>query len=146
MLQPLLSGAASRLLAATLLATFPNTWIIEPNHQDSIDASPTTIARAIAYIDNNADLDITVVDIARAASVTVRAVQLAFRRHLDMTPMAYLRRVRLDRAHEQLHSASRSDGATITTIAARWGFADPSRFAALYRHTYGRPPSRTLQE
>jgi len=31
-----------------------------------------------------------------AAHVTVRAVQLAFRRHLDTTPMAYLRRVRLE--------------------------------------------------
>ncbi len=34
MAQPLLSGAASRLLAATLLTTFPNSWITEPQHHD----------------------------------------------------------------------------------------------------------------
>jgi AraC-like DNA-binding protein len=145
MTQPLLYGAATRLLAAALLATFTNTWTTEHHHQDRTDAGPTTLSRAIGFIETNADLDITLVDIARAAYVTVRAVQLAFRRGLDTTPMAYLRRVRLDRAHEQLRDATRGDGTTITEIAARWGFPDPSRFTALYRATYSQPPSQTLR-
>jgi transcriptional regulator GlxA family with amidase domain len=135
-----------RLLAATLLSTFPNTWITEPHHQDSTDANPTTISRAVAFIETNADLDITMVDIARAAYVTVRAVQLAFRRHLDTTPMAYLRHTRLDRAHNSSRPRNPTDGITVTTIGARWGFADPSRFASLYRRTYGQPPSQTLRD
>jgi transcriptional regulator GlxA family with amidase domain len=85
------------------------------------------------------------VDIARAAYVTVRAVQLAFRRHLDTTPTAYLRQVRLERAHQQLRDLSPDDGATVIEIAARWGFADPSHFRGLYRRTYGQPPSHTLR-
>jgi AraC-like DNA-binding protein len=145
MAQPLLSGATSRLLAATLLTTFPNSWITEPQHHDRTDATPTTLTRAIDFIQANANLDISVVDIARASHVTIRAVQLAFRRHLNTTPMTYLRRVRLQSAHEQLRAAHPSDGTTITDIAARWGFADPSRFAALYRRTYGRLPSDTLR-
>ncbi|MFI6180577.1 hypothetical protein ACIA8R_33925 [Nonomuraea sp. NPDC051191] len=44
--------------------------------------------RAIAYLEAQPDQDITVADIAAAAHVTVRAVQLAFRRHLDTTPLA----------------------------------------------------------
>jgi AraC-like DNA-binding protein len=146
MAQPLLSGATTRLLAAALLSTFPNTWNPEPHHQDRIDATPTTLSRAITFIETNADIDIAVVDIARAAHVTVRAVQLAFRRHLDTTPLAYLRRVRLDRAHEDLRTATRDSGITITQIAARWGFADPSRFTALYRATFGQPPSHRLRD
>jgi AraC-like DNA-binding protein len=145
MAQPLLSGAAIRLLAAALLTAFPNTWTTEPHHQDRIDATPTSLTRAMAFIEANADIDISLVDIARAAYVTVRAVQLAFRRGLDTTPLAYLRRVRLDRAHEQLQAANPGDGTTITEIAARWGFADPSRFAALYRNTFGELPSQTLR-
>jgi AraC-like DNA-binding protein len=145
MVQPLLTGAAARLLAATLLSAFPNTWTREPRHLDRTDGTPTTLSRAIAFIETSSDIDITVVDIARAARVTVRAVQLAFRRHLDTTPMAYVRRVRLQRVHEQLHAATPGDGATVTTIAARWGFADLSRFASLYRRTYGQPPSNTLR-
>ncbi|WP_230466474.1 helix-turn-helix domain-containing protein [[Actinomadura] parvosata] len=145
MARPLLAGAATRLLAAHLLATFPTAWLSEPHHQDRVDATQTTLARAMAFIDANADLDITALDIARAAHVTVRAVQLAFRRHVRTTPMAYLRRVRLERAHEQLCAATWGDGTTVTAVAARWGFFHPGHFAAVYQQTYGRPPSRTLR-
>lgn len=145
MSQPLLAGAATRLLAATLLATFPNTWTLPPSRDDHTDATTSTVARAMAFIDNNADLDIGVVDIARAAYASVRAVQLGFRRHVGTTPMAYLRRVRLERIHEELRAASPGDGTTVSQVAARWGFADPSRFTALYRRTYGQPPSQTLR-
>jgi AraC-like DNA-binding protein len=146
MTQPILAGATTRLLAAALVNTFPNTWrASEPDHQDRVDATPTALARAIAFMDANADLDITAADIARAAHVTVRAVQLAFRRHLDTTPMAYLRRVRLERAHEQLRGANPGDGTTVTAVAARWGYASLSQFTSRYRLTYGQPPSHTLR-
>jgi AraC-like DNA-binding protein len=146
MTQPLLVSAATNLLAAALLTTFPNTWTSETHHQDRVDATATTLTRAVAFIEDNADLDIGLVDIARAAYVTVRAVQLAFRRNLDTSPMAYLRRVRLERAHEQLRAGHPHDGTIISHVAARWGFADPSRFTALYRHTYGQLPSHTLRQ
>jgi AraC-like DNA-binding protein len=146
MAEPLLSGTTARLLSATLLATFPNSWTTAAPDRNRITSGTTTaLSRAIAFIEANPDLDISVADIARAASVTVRAVQVAFRRHRDTTPTAYLRRVRLDGVHEALRDATPGDGTTITEIAARWGFADPSRFSALYRRTYGQPPSHTLR-
>jgi AraC-like DNA-binding protein len=80
-----------------------------------------------------------------AAHVTPRGLQLAFRRHLDTTPMAYLRRVRLDHAREDLRAAIAGDGHTVTTIAARWGFT-PSHFTQHYRAAYGELPSHTLRE
>jgi AraC-like DNA-binding protein len=143
--EPLLCSAATRLLAATALSTFPNNWVTGPHRQDRQDATPATLARAVAFIDTNADRDITIADIARAAYVTVRAIQLAFRRHMNTTPMAYLRHVRLEGAHKQLSALSPNDGATVTEIAARWGFAEPSHFGALYRRAYGQPPSQTLR-
>ncbi|GAB1645697.1 helix-turn-helix transcriptional regulator [Krasilnikovia sp. MM14-A1259] len=142
---PLLVGPFTRLLAAALLTAFPNTCLAEPHHHDRTDATPAALTRAVAYIDANADLDITAVDIARAAHVSVRAVQLAFRRHLDTTPTSYLRRVRLERAHQQLLDLKPGDGITVAEIAARWGYADRSRFAAAYRTAFGRSPGRTLR-
>jgi AraC-like DNA-binding protein len=58
--------------------------------------------------------------------------------------MAYLRRVRLDYARRDLDRASRDQGATVTSVAYRWGFASPSRFAEQYRAAYGELPSTTL--
>jgi AraC-like DNA-binding protein len=141
----LVIGSAGRLLAATALATFPNTSVLDERPVDRTDATPETVRRALAFIESNADLEIGVDDIAQAACVTVRAVQLAFRRHLDTTPMAQLRRVRLDRAHEDLRNAAAHDGTTVTQVAARWGFPSPSRFSTLYRAEYGQLPSQTLR-
>ncbi|WP_344652381.1 helix-turn-helix transcriptional regulator [Cryptosporangium japonicum] len=142
---PLLLGSAARLLAATAVTVFPNTLVPETTPADRLDAHPATLRRAVAYLEANPDLDLAVADIARAACVTPRAVQLAFRRHLSTTPMAYLRRVRLDHAHRALLAANPRD-TTVGAIAARYGFADHSRFAAIYRQTYGVLPSSSLHD
>jgi AraC-like DNA-binding protein len=141
---PLLIGPAARLLAATVLTIFANTAVAEPAAADSLDAHPATLRRATDFIDSHPDLDISLADIARAACVTPRAVQLAFRRHLGTTPTAYLRQVRLAQAHRQLRDATPGDGVTVTAVAARWGFT-PSRFTERYRAAYGVLPSQTLR-
>jgi AraC-like DNA-binding protein len=53
-------------------------------------------------------------------------------------------RVRLDHAHRDLLAASPAS-TTVTAIAARWGFASPSRFSDFYRRAYGRLPGHTLR-
>lgn len=142
--QSLVVGPAARMLAATVLSTFPNNATTAPEQQDRHDANPDTLRRAVAFIDANPDLDLTVADIARAAYVTPRAVQLAFRRQLDTTPLAYLRQVRLQHVHQQLRDATPGDGTTVTRTAIDWGFANPGRFAEHYQAAYGELPSHTL--
>lgn len=143
--ESLVVSTASQYLAASVLHTFPNTAATDPTGEDHRDAHSDALHRAVAFIDNHADTAVTVGDIAAAAHVTIRALQYAFRRHLGTTPMGYLRRVRLDAAHQALHTADPTTGETVTRIAARWGFAHPGRFAATYRRTYGQSPSTTLQ-
>jgi AraC-like DNA-binding protein len=141
----LLQSSALDMLAAAALTVFPNTAMTAAQLPGPGNVAPAAVRRAVAFIDEHADRDISAADIAAAAHVTLRAVQLAFRRYLDTTPSAYLRRVRLDHAHQQLCAADPGDGLTVTEIAARWGFASPSRFAARYRDAYGVPPSHTLR-
>lgn len=141
--EPLVLGNAARLLAAAALATFPNNALTDPAITDRRDASEATARRASAFIDEHAHDDICVADIAAFVHVSVRAVQLAFRRHLGTTPMAYLRRVRLDQAHRQLLTADPARD-TVAAVAYRWGFASPGRFAAYYREAYGVLPGQTL--
>ncbi|WP_218951941.1 helix-turn-helix transcriptional regulator [Amycolatopsis anabasis] len=142
--EPLVAGTAGQLLAAAVLSSFPSNALTAPTVEDRHDAHPRTLGRAIAFIEDNAHRDISVADIAAASHVTVRALQLAFRRHHGSTPTGYLRQVRLHRAHRELLATDPATGATVTQIAARWGFFHPGRFAQYYRTTYGRPPSRTL--
>ncbi|HEX2283714.1 MAG TPA: helix-turn-helix transcriptional regulator [Mycobacterium sp.] len=102
------------------------------------------LERAIAFIRDNAHRDITLSDIAAAVDVTPRSVQYTFRRYLGTTPLEYLRRVRLDRAHRELEAADPAVE-TVTAIAGRWGFSHAGRFSSVYKKTFGRPPSRTLR-
>jgi AraC-like DNA-binding protein len=143
---PLVIGSTNRMLAGLLLATFPNTATESaPAGHDHDAHAAGTIQRAIGFIESNADLDIGIGEIAAASGVSRRAVQLAFRRHLDSTPTAYLRRVRLDEAHRELSAADPAGDLTVTEVAYRWGFSSPSRFAERYRVAFGCSPSETLR-
>ncbi|GAB3845058.1 hypothetical protein GCM10029963_22830 [Micromonospora andamanensis] len=141
--EPLVIANAARMLAASALAVFPNTTAGWPSATDRRAATTATLRRATAFIEEYADRDIGAADIAAAAQVSLRTLQLAFRRHLDTTPMAHLRRVRLDRAHRDLMQADPRQE-TVSSIASRWGFLSHSRFTARYHAAYGFPPSRTL--
>jgi transcriptional regulator GlxA family with amidase domain len=141
------SGGASRdrvIGPRATLATVQDHPPADPIAKDRIDSSSGTLRRAVAFIDERADQCLTVADIAAASFVTSRAIQSAFRRHLDMTPMEYLRQVRLDRAHQEL-VAGDPERESVTAVAYRWGFASASRFTAYYRRAYGVLPSHTLR-
>jgi len=152
-LSPFVVGESSRFLAAMSLTTFPNTTFpntrppgaeaSQPVAQD-LPLTAETVREAVAFIEGNAADDLSLADIAEAAGVTARAIQLGFRRHLDTTPMAYLRTVRLARIHDELVVAVPGDGVTVTEVASRWGFSGSSRFVAHYREVYGVVPSDTL--
>jgi AraC-like DNA-binding protein len=144
----LLIGSANRLLATLLLETFPNSVrrASSAERRDRRDAhGPGSLRRAVSFIERNAGGDIGIADIARAASVTPRAVEFAFRRHLGTTPTAYLRQVRLDHAHRELLGAVDGDRLTVSEVAYRWGFSSPSRFSEYYRRAFGKSPRETLR-
>lgn len=141
---PLLAATGADYLAATVLATMSTTAVTDAAAADRRDAHPETVRRAVAYLESHLHEDVTITQVAAAAFVTPRALQLAFRRHLGTTPLRYLRRLRLAGAHEDLRAAVAGDGQTVATIAYRWGFAHPGRFAIAYREHYGRPPSEVL--
>jgi transcriptional regulator GlxA family with amidase domain len=111
---------------------------------DSGGDVPRILRQAVTFIHENADADIGLDDIAAVGNVTPRSVQYAFRRHLGTTPLEYLRRVRLDRAHRDLQAADPATD-TVTAIAGRWGFAHAGRFSLAYKATFGTAPSATLR-
>lgn len=102
------------------------------------------VRTAQAFIEANAARPLTVADIAKATGVGVRGLQQGFQKAMDMSPMRYLREVRLRHAHRELRGAD----PTVTTVgdvAARWGFRHQGRFAADYRERYGCQPADTLR-
>ena len=128
-----------RTLIAALLGAQPH------NYSDALLVAgapmrPRTLRRALAYIESNYELPITVTDVATAAGSSVRRLQEAFQDHLGDSPMGYLRNYRLDVAHRAL-----GDGdCSVTEVAHRCGFTHLGRFSASYRERFGELPSHTL--
>ena len=144
MASPLIRGQTQRLLAASVLATFPNTAVAALTESRVGVVEPPALRRAVAFIDAHAGEDIGMAQIAKAAGISPRGLQRAFRQYRDTAPMQYLHRVRLEHAHRQLLAADPSRGDTVSAIAARWGFAHAGRFSAVYHAAYGVLPSHTL--
>jgi transcriptional regulator GlxA family with amidase domain len=105
-------------------------------------AAPANVRRAEEFMCANTREPLTIQAIATAAGCSVRALQLAFRSFRGTTPMAALQRIRLDEARTEMMRADRAQ--SLARIAAEHGFSNPSRFAQLFRRTYGAYPSEIV--
>lgn len=104
-------------------------------------AIPKYVKRAIEFMIANVSQPITIKEIAQASNVSKRTLQLGFSSFHGMTPLLYLRRIRLQGAHEEL---SRGE-ATVADIARRWGFTHAGHFTTYYREAFGETPSDTAR-
>lgn len=138
----LLLAEFERHALLTTLATFSTTMGEALARSPQRSGAPLTVRRALSFIEENAHLPITVDDVARAAFISTRGLQYAFRRALDITPTDALRRARLDGARRDIEAGA---AASVRTIARRWGFSHPSRFIAAYRAAYGVAPSASIE-
>lgn len=135
---PLLLAELERHALTMTLSAFPTTFSDSLRRPAQRAGAPAVVRRALAFIDENAHLAITIDDVAAAAFISTRGLQYAFRRALDITPADALRRARLDGARRDL----RSGGArSVGEVARRWGFSNSSRFTSAYRDAFGAPPS-----
>ena len=101
---------------------------------------PATVRRAEEFMRSKAQKPLTVEDIASAAGCSTRALQAAFRCFRGISPMAALRRIRLELAHQDI---MRSNGScSVSEIATRYGFSNPGRFSNQYWRVFGEYPSR----
>ncbi|MGV9779600.1 AraC family transcriptional regulator [Streptosporangium sp. NPDC003464] len=141
--QPLAIAHLENAMLTSLLTMQPSNYH-ERLNAPRAPAVPKVVRRAMEFIDGHAHQPLTTDDVARAVAVSGRSLQEGFRRHLGLTPMTYLRDVRLGRVHEELVVGDPAR-CTVTGVAARWGFLHQGRFAAAYRTRYGQAPSQTLR-
>jgi AraC-like DNA-binding protein len=82
-------------------------------------------------------------EIAAAVAVSVRSLEAGFREWKQETPVAFMRRLRLAAAREQLsHPGART---TVTDVALSSGFLHLSRFAQYYLAAFNEHPGETLR-
>ena len=142
MANPLFVSQFEQFIMTNLLFGQPS------NYRALLEAStkliaPRDVKRVIDYIEAHADLPLTVADLVAVAGVSGRTLFQHFRDFKGMSPMAYLRKVRFERARAELLSAE--GDLRVTDAATKWGFAHLGRFSIGYRRLFGESPSQTLR-
>lgn len=140
---PLVAAPLANALLTGLLAAADHPFrpaLAEP----APGCRPPVISRAIDFMHDHADEPITVAEIARHCSISVRTLQEGFHRHLSQPPLQHLRQIRLAKARASLKTANPYQD-TVRSIAFRWGFGHLGRFASDYQAAFGELPSVSLR-
>ena len=103
--------------------------------------SPRDVRRARDYIHEHLASPITLADLVEASGVPGRTLLQHFRDAHGVSPMRYVRNLRMERVRSELAGASVE---CVAGCALRWGFAHAGRFAIEYRRRFGESPSCTL--
>lgn len=107
------------------------------DHQEKgIDASLMHLANAISYIEDHYLEQVTLEEIATKSDISVRHLNRLFRAYYLTTPIAYLQRLRLERACTLLQQPNLS----ITEISYQSGFNDSNYLTRQFKKMYGMSP------
>jgi AraC-like DNA-binding protein len=137
--------AAHVEMLETLLATLRSADDVEPDRNDRTRQAHSLIVKAAEdYALSHAGDPLYVSDLCRAAGVSERTLEYAFKEVMGLTPMNYLTRFRLHRARETLLAATHGS-TTVSKVALDWGFWHFGDFSRAYKECFGELPSDSLR-
>jgi AraC-like DNA-binding protein len=144
-LPPVVARRLEEQILFTVLLSVNHNYRARLLGQEEARPGRRTVREAIDLVLAEDEATWTIPELARALGVTVRALELGFRKELDKTPREFVREQRLLRAHDELQRANPGDGTTVTGVASRWGFWHVGRFATSYSGRFGVRPTTTLR-
>lgn len=100
----------------------------------------TNVRRAREVALSQPDTPLQIQDLCSALQVSRRTLQDSFQTVLGVSPLHYLRALRLDGARRDLLK-----GHSVKDVVETWGFWHWSRFSQDYRRLFGELPSATLR-
>ena len=123
-------------LTSVLIRRWSN---LSPRHATGKAAlSPSQLRRAIAYLNDNLTVDISLADLADAVGLSTFHFARSFKSATGVPPYRYLLALRIERAKDLLANSPLS----ISDVAAAVGYEDQSQLARLFRKDVGLTPSQ----
>ena len=102
------------------------------------------VKQADGYMRSHLDHPLTLTDLCQALGTSSRALCYGFQEIFGMSPMSYLKTLRLQRAYQVL-KAAQSNQTIVTDTATQFGFYHLGYFAQDYKQMFGELPSETLK-
>jgi AraC-like DNA-binding protein len=139
-------GAAQVEFLEWLLATLGGASDFEPARCDRTRQAHSLIVKvaedhALSRVN---DHPLNVTDLCKAAGVSERTLEYAFKGILGLTPVNFLIRLRLHRVRQSLIAATQGSS-TVSAEALNWGFWHFGEFSRAYKKCFGELPSDTLR-
>lgn len=148
------SSGKRRLMASTIASDIALN-ISSMELADAANGMPRTkmrrsriVQNAIDYMRQNAGEEIGILDVCRQTHVSRRTLQYCFEDVLNISPLQYLKAIRLNEARRRIKRLMKQDVVheyqnTIADVAALCGFNHPSHFTSEYKKMFGVLPSET---
>ena len=137
--------AARVELLEALLSTLRVAGDFEPDRGARTLQAYSVIVKTVEnYALSRIDDPLYLSDLCRAAGVSERTLEYAFKQIMGVTPMTYLVRLRLHRVRRALLAATQGT-TTVSAEALNWGFWHFGEFSRAYRECFGEVPSDTLR-
>jgi AraC-like DNA-binding protein len=136
---------AARRLTDSYMTSAAPTPTSSSNGDDTARARlPLRYRRAYQYIiENLHDEGLTVQAVATQLGVTERALQMAFRTHLGMTPAELIRTRRAEGVRSEL--CAHAGDQKLDELAQRWGLKNRATLSSIYRNRFAETPAQTLK-
>ena len=96
------------------------------------------MSRSLQYLEEHFSDPITIGDIISCSQVSRRHFFRLFEQAVGVTPMEYLKKLRLQKAASLLLTTNSS----VTQVAFDCGFNDSNYFSSMFRKEYGLSPSQ----
>ena len=145
---PTVQNPQTAIEAENLLAALIADALAEPDGGDiqAVRRRPNRagLQKAEEFLASSLSTPVSLIDVARAADLSIRTLTRGFHDHHGIGPIAFLRILRLDAARQELMTTQTPD-VRVIDIAALYEMYHTGRFAADYRQRFGESPSMTLR-
>ena len=105
-------------------------------------SSDDRLCSVVSYMHKHYAEDTPLEEYARMAYVSVGRFMHLFKEIMDMSPYAYVMKIRMERAAEFLALSDK----TVAEVAAKVGFKDPLYFSKTFKRVYGSSPKTFRNE
>lgn len=136
----LMVSSIEQLVVSTLVSVQPHDMATPPRRCATV--LPRHVKRVQDFLHANVAEPVTADQMAAIAGVSLRSLYAAFKEYCGVSPMQYLRDLRLEAARSSL---LREPDCSVASIAMRWGFGHLGRFSSEYKQRYGETPSQSLR-
>jgi len=132
------AGADVAKLVAKRMVVYHRRTGGQSQHSALLELLPRTdrIQKALTYAKSHLKSELSVEELAEAASLSARQFGRVFREETGQTPAKAVERLRTEAARLMIESQNLS----IETVARETGFGDPDRMRRAFLRAYGQPP------